>query len=117
MKGCDNIRLINISTDRLLIKDSVVDIENLSFSNKDNRIEFDESVVTITNADISGHNTMFINGSRLDMAGVSIKATGDAVMIGNGSRISVSLSDINSPKYKGVVHGAFYLSNQPLIEP
>jgi len=51
------------------------------------------------------------------MAGVSIKATGDAVMIGNGSRISVSLSDINSPKYKGVVHGAFYLSNQPLIEP
>ncbi len=116
VKGCDNIRLINISTDRLLIKGSVVDIENLSFANKDNRLEFDESVVTITNADISGHNTMLINGSRLDMAGVSIKATGDAVMIGNGSRISVSLSDINSPKYKGVVHGVFYLRNQPLIE-
>jgi len=116
VKGCDKIRLINISTDRLLIKGSVVEIENLSFSNKDNRIEFDGSVVTITNAEISGHNTMLINGSRLDMAGVSIKATGDAVMIGNGSRISVSLSDINSPKYKGVVHGAFYLSNQSLIE-
>jgi pimeloyl-ACP methyl ester carboxylesterase len=117
VKGCDKIRLINISTDHLLIKGSVVDIENLIFDNKYNQLEFNGSIVTITNADISGHNTMVINGSRLDMAGVSIKATGDAVMIGNGSRISVSLSDINSPKYKGVVHGAFYLSNQPLIEP
>ncbi|WP_019616341.1 alpha/beta fold hydrolase [Psychromonas ossibalaenae] len=114
MQGCDNIRLVNISTDRLFIKGSVVDIENLSFNNTNNQLEFNESVVTITNADISGHNTMLINGSRLDMAGVSIKATGDAVMIGNGSRISVSLSDINSPEYKGVVHGAFYLKNQPL---
>ncbi|MGC3835365.1 hypothetical protein ACPSKX_14500 [Moritella viscosa] len=108
--------MIDISTGGLLIKDSVVEIENLTFSSQSSPLTFDESVVTMTNADISGHNTMLINGSRLDMAGISIQATGDAVMVGNGSRISVSLSDINSPKYKGVVHGIFYLRNQPLIE-
>ncbi|CED60641.1 alpha/beta fold hydrolase [Moritella viscosa] len=116
VKDCGRIRLIDISTGGLLIKDSVVEIENLTFSSQSSPLTFDESVVTMTNADISGHNTMLINGSRLDMAGISIQATGDAVMVGNGSRISVSLSDINSPKYKGVVHGIFYLRNQPLIE-
>jgi hypothetical protein len=58
---------------------------------------------------------MLISGSRLDMAGVSIKSTGDAVMVANKSRISVSLSDISSPKYTGIVHGIFYLKNQRLI--
>jgi hypothetical protein len=58
---------------------------------------------------------MLVSGSRVDMAGVSINATGDAVMIGNGSRISASFCDINSPKYTGVVHGAFYRSHQALM--
>jgi hypothetical protein len=115
MESCDKIRLINISTNHLKIKGSVVDIENFSFSHKNNWIEIIGSVVTITNADISGHNTMLVSGSRVDMAGVSINATGDAVMIGNGSRISASFCDINSPKYTGVVHGAFYRSHQALM--
>jgi len=115
VKGCDNIRLVNISTDRLLIRGSEVDIENLTFKNFSNQLVFNQSVVSITNADITGHNTMLITGSRVDMAGVSIKATGNAVMIANGSRVSVSLSDINSPNYKGVIHGVFYLKNQPLM--
>lgn len=116
IEGCDNLVLRNISTGRLRIKSSVVDIEDFSFSHEDNQIEFIGAVVSITNADISGHNTMLINGSRVDMAGVSFKAKGDAVMIGNGSRISISLCDINSPKHTGMLHGAFYLSRQLLIE-
>jgi len=114
--GCDNIRLVNISTDRLLIRSSEVDIENLTFNNVNNQLVFNQSVVSITNADLLGHDTMLITGSRVDMAGVSIKASGNAVMIGNGSRISVSLSDINSPYYKGVIHGTFYLRNQSLTK-
>jgi len=114
--GCDNIRLVDISTDRLFIRGSEVDIENLTFNNFSNQLVFNQSVVSITNADITGHNTILITGSRVDLAGVSIKATGNAVTIENGSRISVSLSDINSPNYKGVVHGVFYLKNQPLMK-
>ncbi|WP_299268366.1 alpha/beta hydrolase [uncultured Psychrosphaera sp.] len=115
MDDCDNIKLINISADSFKFIDSVVNIENLSFANKDNQIEFKGSVATITNANISGHNVMLISGSRLDMAGVSIKSTGDAVMVANKSRISVSLSDISSPQYTGIVHGIFYPKNQRLI--
>jgi len=116
IESCNMIRLLNVSTDSLKIKGSVVDIENFNFARKDSRIEFDGAVVTITNADISGRNTMLISGSRVDMAGVSIEATGNAVMIANGSRVSASFCDINSPKYSGVLHGAFYRSHQALIE-
>lgn len=116
IESCDNIRLLNVSTDRLSIKGSVVDIENFSFDNNHTQIKLNGSVVTITNADISGHNILSIHGSRLDMAGVSFKATGNAVMIVGGSRISASFCDISSPEYSGLVHGAFYLSNQPLVE-
>jgi len=116
IKGCDNIRLSNISTASLFIKGSVVEIENLKFDSESNQIVLEGAVVTITNADISGHNPLLISGSRLDMAGVSIDATGIAVNIKNGSRISVSLSDIKSPQYTGVIHGAFYLTKQPLVK-
>ncbi|MCP5076859.1 MAG: alpha/beta hydrolase [Psychromonas sp.] len=114
--GCDDITLKNISTNRLYIKGSVVDIENLNFVNADNQLVFKESIVTMTNADISGHNTMLVSGSRLDMAGISFDVTGVAVQVANGSRISVSLSDIKSPQYTGVIHGAFYLKNQSLVK-
>ncbi|MCP3925598.1 MAG: alpha/beta hydrolase [Desulfobacterales bacterium] len=115
LRECSNINLVNITSNRLIISDSAVQIENLRLTNKGRSLEINESVVTITNANISGHHSVLINGSRLDMAGVSIKATGDAVMISNGSWISASLSDISSPNYQGVVHGAFYLKHQPLI--
>lgn len=116
IEGCNEITLKDISTDKLLIKGSVVSIDNFSFSHRDNRIELNESIVSITNADLSGNNIMGISGSRVDMAGVSFKAMGDAVMIENGSRISASFCDIDSPKYKGVVHGVFHLSRQALVE-
>jgi pimeloyl-ACP methyl ester carboxylesterase len=115
IETCDNIQLINISTDNLLIKSSVVDIEGLSFDSNDNQIVFSGSVITITNADIIGKNTLFINSSRIDMAGVSIQAAGDAISVANGSRISASFSDINSPEYTGRVHGLFYLNNELLV--
>lgn len=114
--GCNNISLKNITTNRLTVKGSVVDVENLIYSNQHEKIIFNGSVVTITNANITGHDAMLISGSRIDMAGVSIKATGEAVMIGNGSRISISLSDVISPKYTGKVHGVFYLSKQSLFD-
>ena len=115
IENCNNIQLINIRTDKLLIEGSIVDIEGLSFDNNDNPIEFSGSVITITNADISGKNALLIDSSRLDIAGVSIEATGDAVSVANRSRISASFSNISSPKYTGLLHGLFYLKNQILI--
>jgi pimeloyl-ACP methyl ester carboxylesterase len=114
--NCKKINLTNITTSSLEIRRSVVTIENLNFSHAVNSIDIVGSVVTITNADITGHELMLISGSRVDMAGVSIKATGDAIMIGNGSRISASFCDIDSPKYTGAAHGAFYRRHQALIE-
>ena len=116
IESCKNISLNNVSTNKLIIKSAVVSIEDFNFSHIEHAIEIIGSVVTMTNADISGHNPIVISGSRIDMAGVSIKATGDAVMIENGSRISASFCDIDSPKYTGVVHGAFYRSQQSLID-
>lgn len=124
INDCGNIILTDIATSYLSITDSVVDIENLTFSAFDNfteieaekMITIDDSIVSITNANIIGESPLLISASRVDMAGLSINATESAIKINDGSRISVSLSDITSPKYTGIIHGAYYLKNQDFFE-
>ena len=116
IESCDQIQLLNVTTNNLIITGSVVEIENLTYENDDHWMEFNGSEVTITNADIAGHIPMLLNGSSVYMAGVSFKSTGDAVMIGMGSRVSASFCDIESPSYSGIVHGAFHRSHEPLMK-
>lgn len=115
IESCTDINLKNISTSSLRIKSSVVDIENFSYTHPKNKIELIGSVVSITNANLSGNNLMWLSGSRLDMAGVAFNVTGEAVIVANGSRISASFCEVDSPKFSGILHGAFYRTYQPLI--
>lgn len=124
LNDCGNILLTDIATSYLSITNSVVDIENLTFSafesftemQVEKKITIDESIVTITNANITGKSPLLISASRVDMAGVSLIATDSAIKINDGSRISVSLSDITSPHYTGIIHGAYYLKDQDFFD-
>ncbi len=114
INGCANIRLNDISTQQLTIKDSLVEINNLTVLSNDVAINADESVISITNGTIIGKKAIVLEGSRLDLAGTKIKAIQTGITSGTNSQLVFSISELDSPKYQGFVHGTYTLDEQTI---
>ena len=114
INGCSNIQLQDVITEVIIIKDSLVAIENLTINANQLAFEATESVVMITNAHIQGDTGLQLSGSRLDLAGVSIQAQGFAIKADTHSQVLMSVSDIQSSHYQGWVQGGFELEQQTL---
>lgn len=112
LKQCSNIKLSNITTNRLVIKGSLVEIENLKLHSDGNALISEESVIKITNGEITGKNAIRLSGSRLDLAGMNIQSSAESIFSDISSKVILSISHIDSPYYKGLAHGSFKLKNQ-----
>ncbi|MCL1127161.1 alpha/beta fold hydrolase [Shewanella surugensis] len=114
INACSNIQLKNMTTDTLIITDSLVAIENLMIHGSELALKATESVITITNANIHADKGLLLSGSRLDLAGVSINAQGFAIKAEVHSQVLMSVSDIKSVHYQGWAQGGFELEGQTL---
>jgi len=112
LNQCSNIKLTNITTNKLVIKDSLVEIENLNVQSDDVALFAEESVIKITNGEIIGGNAISLSGSRLDLAGMNIISRGESIFSDISSKVMLSITHIDSPYYKGLAHGSFKLKNQ-----
>ena len=110
---CIGINLHGVTTEKLVIKHSVVELENVVVNAKEVALDVTESVITATNAQLTGSVGILANGSRLDLAGVTVVGEKLAVKVRNKSLFIFSISDLESPACRGSVHGAYSVSMMP----
>ncbi|MCG8311986.1 MAG: alpha/beta hydrolase [Pseudomonadales bacterium] len=112
---CIDVILENVTAERMVIKESVVEMTNMEVSSPDVGIIADESVIVATNVKISGQQSAVESiGARFDVAGVSFVGESQAVKVHKKSRFVVSVSDLHSAMYQGHVHGAFTIQSGSL---
>lgn len=108
---CIGVQLEDVTADNITLNESIVSFHNLHIDGKGVAFSSRESVVKITSASITGDTSIHSEGSRLDLAGVTLTGRKIALHSGKKSRVILSISDINSPRYTGFAHGAYKVAN------
>lgn len=114
LENCVGVRLDKVYANSLVVKDSVINITNSKIFSEGVALSMVESVLVSTNSTFQGSLGIKAEGSRLDMAGVSIVGDAAAVDVGAPSRFIFSVSDISSEIYTGSVHGVYRPKNRNL---
>ncbi len=116
LNNCSNVELINVNANKLSVIDSLVNAENLTIVSSGSALSAIESVLNITNGEISTTLPLELSGSRLDIAGVNIIASKNSINVSAASKLIFSVSSIHDEFYQGNVHGAFKLHDQNIAQ-
>ena len=103
LSNCADARIENAVVGRLVIKESTVEMMNVSVASKATAMTVAGSLVTGTNISLKGVIAIKANSSELDLACATLRATRRAVHMSSG-RLYFSVSDIQSPEYRGDAH-------------
>lgn len=111
---CTAITLNNISAREIRLTESIAFINNAIVSSDKIAFSATESVARITGSQISGETAIYSKGSRLDIAASDLKGGKQGLVSRKKSKIIMSISQINSAIFNGLVHGAYKLEDQSL---
>jgi pimeloyl-ACP methyl ester carboxylesterase len=114
IERCPGARLVNLSAERIVIRDSTVQMVNVQVRGGDVALDIANSELIATASDFAGSMAIRADASRLDLAGVHLAATGRAVEAARRSRLIASVSRIESPAYTGYWHEDRELENAAL---
>ena len=107
---CRHVTIENAKIDLLEIKNSSVTIYNSEIGAGEKALETDSSTVFATATTFKADTPILANNSRLDFAGVDIKATKNAIESQVQTYATFSLSTVESPNHTGYVHGVYTVS-------
>ncbi|MBI2381820.1 MAG: alpha/beta hydrolase [Gammaproteobacteria bacterium] len=105
LEGCTEITLRDVQAESLWLRQSRVEAENLRVEGSGTALYAEGSVLRMTNGLLSGRVAIENRGSRLDLAGVALKASETALLVGRPARFLFSLCETDSPGYQGYLHG------------
>ncbi len=117
IENCTAVRLVDLSAERIVIRDSIVQMTNVQVRGTDVALDATNSEVVITASDLSGEVAVRADNSRLDLAGTSLLALGAAVDVKRRSRLIASVSEIRSPGFNGYWHDSVELEDARLAPP
>lgn len=103
LRDCGNITIRNARVGKLSVTNSVVAIFDTGIVGKDEGLVSVNSNVAITNGTISGVIALTATRSRLDLAGVYLNGSQDAVKA-VGSKLVFSVCRVHSPHSDGALH-------------
>lgn len=112
--NCTAVRLRDLSAERIVIRDSIVQLLNVQVRAHQVALDATNSEVIATASNFSGEIAIRADASRLDLAGVSLLALGAAVEVRRRSRLIGSVSEIHSPEYNGYWHDSVELEDSRL---
>jgi len=104
---CVGLILRNLSADKVVIKHSLVEMDNVTIESDKTALFVRKSTIVGTNLKIKGKTAVYIQKARIDFAGTSLIASSEAVRVKGKSRILFSVSKVDSPGYQGTVHGKY----------
>ncbi len=113
--GCSGVRLVNLNAERIVIRDSIVQMQGVQVRAADVALDVTNSEVTATASDFSGEVAIRADAARIDLAGVHLLAIGNAVEAKRMSRLIGSISRIQSPAYTGYWHDDAELTDTRLV--
>lgn len=103
LRDCTNITIRNARIGQLSVYNSRVTLLDTDIAGKDEGLLANNSDITITNGEISGAIALNAINSRVDLAGVHLKGSRDAVKA-VGSKLVFSVSQVHSPHTDGALH-------------
>ncbi|MEQ1806887.1 MAG: alpha/beta hydrolase [Burkholderiaceae bacterium] len=115
IEGCSAVRLVNLSAERIVIRNSIVQMQGVQVRSADVALDVSNSEVTATASDFSGEVAIRADAARIDLAGVHLLAIGNAVEAKRASRLIGSISRIQSPDFTGYWHDDVEVSNSRLV--
>ncbi len=114
---CTGVTLRNLTTRRLRINNSIVDLYNVAVMNPTGEaIVGVQSVVTATNARFMGQPSVLSIASRWDLAGVTIESNTNAIEVKTKSRFVFSVSDLSVPSGDKNLHEVVTAENE-ILDP
>ena len=114
IENCTALRLTDLSAQKIVIRDSIVQMLNVQVRGSDVALDATNSEVVVTASDLSGDITVRADNSRLDFAGVQLLARESPVEVKRRSRLIASVSEIQSPGYTGFWHDSVELEDARL---
>jgi hypothetical protein len=104
LQNCANATIVNAKARGIKAIASSLTIENTDVDSGDIALDVASTSVTATAVTLNGRTAIRANGGRLDLAGATVRASAKAIDVVGSSRIYFSVSDIDSPEYRGDAH-------------
>lgn len=105
LEGCTNARIENAWVKQVVAERSSLSLDNVTLGSSGTALQLKESNVKATGGSISGNIGIRADASRLDLAGISLRAKQKGVeVVDRPSRIYFSVSDYDAPDYHGTAH-------------
>jgi pimeloyl-ACP methyl ester carboxylesterase len=104
LQGCNGARIENARVKSITVEQSSLSLENVTVEGGDTALRAVESSVTATAGTIAGQVAIRADASRIDLAGVELRAQGKGVEVQRPSRIYFSLSQYDAADYRGAAH-------------
>lgn len=105
--GCSAVKLQNLSAQRVVIIDSMVQMLNTRVrSASGSALEIVNSELIATAGEISGDIAISADKSRLDLAGIRLDARRTAITVRRFTRIVGSSTEVRSPAFTGTWQGS-----------
>lgn len=114
IENCTAIRLTDLVADRIVVRDSIVQMTGVQVAAADVALEAVNSELVATACDFSGRVALRSDLGRIDLAGVTLSAQGFAVQALGRSRFVVSVSELRDAFYSGWWHDDRELENELL---
>ncbi|MBI4809775.1 MAG: alpha/beta hydrolase [Nitrosomonadales bacterium] len=103
LRDCSGITIRNARIGHLHVYNSRATLTDTDILGKEEGVYAEYADLTVTNGDISGTIAINAKYSRLDLAGVHLKGSQDAVKA-LGSKLVFSISQVHSPHSDGAMH-------------
>lgn len=104
ISNCWDVRLEDVRSGSIRIRDSVVTIENAHVVSDAIALDVKNSKVEITASDLTGEVAMQTNVGEVDLAGVTLHGKQKSVQVDRSSRLIFSISRLESPVARRYVH-------------
>jgi pimeloyl-ACP methyl ester carboxylesterase len=104
IKGCWDVTLTDVRARALRIHDSQVTVENTRVVSQAVALEVKGSRVAITASEFAGSMAIAVDNSDVDLAGVDLQGQRASVHVVNASRLTFSVSHVDSPIQRRYVH-------------
>ena len=104
LEGCTNARIENAWVKQVVADRSSLSLDNVVLASDDVALQVKESNVKATGGSIGGRIGIRADASRMDLAGISLRATQKGIEVERPSRIYFSVSDYDAPEFHGTAH-------------